>query len=172
MDTKTMNRMKTKERLQHSRNLGFANKDTADLTKEINLLIASYHVHYQKLRNFHWNVVGSDFFDLHEKFEELYNFSKENIDDLAERVRVFGKKPMARLDEYLKFSKIEEPEDGLEPRQMVSEILTDFEILLTQMITVLDLANECGDVSTINLLNKIVNKTEKYYWMFNVWMDQ
>jgi len=164
--------MKTKERLQHSRNLGFANKDTAELTQEINLLIASYHVHYQKLRNFHWNVVGSDFFDLHEKFEELYNFSKENIDDLAERVRVFGKKPMARLDEYLKFSKIEEPEDGLDPRQMVSEILTDFEILLTQMITVLDLANECGDVSTINLLNKIVNKTEKYYWMFNVWMDQ
>jgi len=172
MDTKTMNRMKTKEKLLHNHNLGFAKKDTAELTKEINLLIATYHVHYQKLRNFHWNVVGSDFFDLHEKFEELYNFSKENIDDLAERVRVFGEKPMARLDEYLKVSKITEPKDGLSPRQMVDEILTDFEILLTQMITVLDLANECGDVSTINLLNKTVNKTEKYYWMFNVWMDQ
>ena len=167
-----MNKMKTKEKLQHTRNLGFGNKDTAELTREINRLIASYHVHYQKLRNFHWNVVGSDFFDLHEKFEELYNFSKENIDDLAERVRVFGEKPMARLDEYLKVSKITEPKDGLSPRQMVDEILTDFEILLTQMITVLDLANECGDVSTINLLNKTVNKTEKYYWMFNVWMDQ
>jgi len=172
MDTKTMNRMKTKEKLLHNHNLGFAKKDTAELTKEINLLIATYHVHYQKLRNFHWNVVGSDFFDLHEKFEELYNFSKINIDDLAERVRVFGEKPMARLDEYLKYSKISEPANGLKPRQMVDEILTDFEILLTQMITVLDLANECGDVSTINLLNNIVNKTEKYYWMFNVWMEQ
>ncbi|HKI89609.1 MAG TPA: DNA starvation/stationary phase protection protein [Draconibacterium sp.] len=164
--------MKTKEKLVHSHNLGFANKDTAELTKEINLLIATYHVHYQKLRNFHWNVVGSDFFELHKKFEELYDFSKTNIDDLAERVRVFGEKPMARLDEYLNYSKISEPEDGLSPRQMVDEILTDFEILLTQMITVLDLANECGDVSTINLLNNVVNKTEKYYWMFNVWMDQ
>ena len=172
MDTKTMNKMKTKEKLLHRHNLGFANKDTAELTKEINLLIATYHVHYQKLRNFHWNVFGNDFFELHEKFEELYNFSKENIDDLAERVCVFGERPMARLDEYLKFSKISEPGEGLNPRQMVDEILTDFEILLTQMITVLDLANDCGDVSTINLLNNIVNKTEKYYWMFNVWMDQ
>jgi starvation-inducible DNA-binding protein len=172
MDTKTMNKMKTKEKLLHSRNLGFANKDTAELTKEINLLIATYHVHYQKLRNFHWNVEGNDFFELHEKFEELYNFSKVNIDDLAERVRVFGERPMARLDEYLKFSKISEPEDRLKPKQMVDEILTDFEILLTQMIVVLDLANECGDVSTINMLNSIVNKTEKYYWMFNAWMEQ
>ena len=172
MDTKVTNRMKTKEKLQRSHNLGFANKNVTELSNEMNLLIASYHVHYQKLRNFHWNVVGSDFFDLHEKFEELYNFSKVNIDDLAERVRVFGKKPMARLDEYLKFSKIEEPEDGLDPRQMVGEILTDFEILLTQMITVLDLANECGDVSTVNLLNTTVTKTEKYYWMFNVWLEQ
>ena len=162
--------MRTKERT--FQNLGFANKDTTELTKEINLLIASYHVHYQKLRNFHWNVTGKDFFDLHEKFEELYNFSKVNIDDLAERVRVFGEKPMARLDEYLKFSKISEPERGLGPDNMVDSILTDFEILLSQMINVLDLANESGDVSTIDLLNSIVKQTEKYYWMFTAWAEK
>ncbi len=162
--------MRTKERT--FQNLGFANKDTTELTKEINLLIASYHVHYQKLRNFHWNITGKDFFDLHEKFEELYNFSKVNIDDLAERVRVFGEKPMARLDEYLKFSKISEPERGLGPDNMVDSILTDFEILLSQMINVLDLANESGDVSTIDLLNSIVKQTEKYYWMFTAWAEK
>ncbi|QGY43359.1 DNA starvation/stationary phase protection protein [Maribellus comscasis] len=162
--------MRTNEKI--FQNLGFANKDTTELTKEINLLIASYHVHYQKLRNFHWNVTGKDFFDLHEKFEELYNFSKVNIDDLAERVRVFGEKPMARLDEYLKFSKISEPEPGLSPDNMVDSILTDFEILLSQMINVLDLANESGDVSTIDLLNSIVKQTEKYYWMFTAWMEK
>jgi starvation-inducible DNA-binding protein len=162
--------MRTKEKT--FQNLGFANKDTTELTKEINLLISSYHVHYQKLRNFHWNVTGKDFFDLHEKFEELYNFSKVNIDDLAERVRVFGEKPLARLDEYLKFSKISEPEPGLSPENMVDSILTDFEILLSQMINVLDLANECGDVSTIDLLNSIVKQTEKNYWMFTAWLDK
>jgi len=162
--------MRTKEKT--FQNLGFANKDTTQLTNEINLLIASYHVHYQKLRNFHWNVTGSDFFELHEKFEELYNLAKVNIDDLAERVRVFGERPMSRLDEYLRYSKISEPESVVTSHEMVDSILTDFEILLSQMISVLDLANDVGDVSTIDLLTKNVKQTEKYYWMFTAWMDE
>lgn len=161
--------MDTKEKV--NRNLGFAKKDTTELTKEMNLLIATYHVHYQKLRNFHWNVSGSDFFELHEKFEELYDFAKVNIDDLAERVRVFGQYPMARLDEYLKYSQIEEPQGIPASQDMVRSVLADFEVLLTQMINVLDIANEVGDVSTIDLVNNMVKQTEKYHWMFTAWLD-
>ena len=39
---------------------------------ELNTLLADYHVYYQNLRNFHWNILGDNFFELHEKFEELY----------------------------------------------------------------------------------------------------
>ena len=38
--------------------------------KELDTLLADYHLYYQKLRNFHWNIVGRNFFDLHQKFEE------------------------------------------------------------------------------------------------------
>ncbi|WP_339737700.1 DNA starvation/stationary phase protection protein [uncultured Sunxiuqinia sp.] len=151
--------------------LGFNQKDTSELIGQINLLISSYHVHYQKLRNFHWNVTGKDFFDLHEKFEELYDFSKVNIDDLAERVRVFGARPTATLREYLAASKIAEPEGIPSPDDMVDQILTDFEILLSQMINVLETANDLGDVSTIDLVNSMVKQTEKYYWMFTSWLE-
>lgn len=152
--------------------LGFNQKDTSELIDQVNLLISSYHVHYQKLRNFHWNVTGKDFFDLHEKFEELYNFSKENIDDLAERVRVFGARPTATLKEYLEVSKIKEPIGVPHPEEMVDQILSDFEILLSQMINVLETANDLGDVSTIDLVNSMVKQTEKYYWMFTSWMEE
>ena len=152
--------------------LGFNKKDTSEIIEQINLLIASYHVHYQKLRNFHWNVTGRDFFDLHEKFEELYNFSKVNIDDLAERVRVFGSTPLVTLSEYLKVSKISEPVGIPSPEEMVDQILGDFEILLSQMINVLEKANDLGDVSTIDLVNTMVKSTEKYYWMFTSWLEE
>ncbi len=99
--------------------LGFNHKDKTQLIKELNLLIASYHVHYQKLRNFHWNVEGNNFFELHEKFEELYNFSKVNIDNIAERIRVFGDRPMASLQAYLENSKINEPTGNLDANEMV-----------------------------------------------------
>jgi len=151
--------------------LGYNDSDISEIVNKINLLISSYHVHYQKLRNFHWNVTGRDFFDLHEKFEELYNFSNVNIDDLAERIRVFGAKPMATLNEYLQVSKITEPTEIPAPDEMVNEILSDFEILLSQMMSVLEAANELGDVSTIDLVNSMVRNTEKYHWMFTAWME-
>ncbi|TDO04739.1 Dps family protein [Sunxiuqinia elliptica] len=152
--------------------LGFNQKDTSELIEQINLLISSYHVHYQKLRNFHWNVTGKDFFDLHEKFEELYDFAKVNIDDLAERVRVFGATPTATLRAYLDASKIAEPEGIPSPDDMVDQVLSDFEILLSQMINVLETANDLGDVSTIDLVNSMVKQTEKYYWMFTSWLEE
>jgi starvation-inducible DNA-binding protein len=149
--------------------LGFKKEGSKELVNRINVLIASYHVHYQKMRNFHWNVTGKDFFDLHEKFEELYDMAKVNIDDLAERVRVFGEFPTARLVDYLETSLILEPQGIPSPENMVRETLSDFEVLLSQMINVLEQANEIGDVSTIDLVNKIVKSTEKYYWMLSAW---
>ena len=146
--------------------LGFDQKDKTQLTSKLNLLLASYHVHYQKLRNFHWNVEGENFFELHGKFEELYNFSKVNIDDIAERIRVFGDRPMASLQEYLKYSTIKEPNGIPDSNEMVILILGDFEVLIKQMVDILDLANQIGDVSTIDLLTKILKQTEKYFWMF------
>jgi starvation-inducible DNA-binding protein len=161
--------METKEKTYIR--LGFNKEDTSEIIEQINMLIASSHVHYQKLRNFHWNVTGRDFFDLHDKFEELYNFTKVNIDDLAERVRVFGAMPMATLKEYLNASKISEPTGIMGPDGMVDEILSDFEILLSQMINVLETANDLGDVSTVDLVNKMVKKTEKHYWMLTSWRE-
>lgn len=146
--------------------LGFDHKDKMQLTKKLNLLIASYHVHYQKLRNFHWNVEGESFFELHEKFEELYNFSKVNIDDVAERIRVFGDRPMATLQEYLEHSKITEPKGITDSKEMVISVLGDFEVLIKQIVDTLDTANQIGDVSTIDLLANILKQTEKYHWMF------
>ena len=151
--------------------LGYNQKGTKEIVDKINLLICNYHVHYQKLRNFHWNVTGHDFFDLHEKFEDMYNFTRENIDSLAERVRVFGARPTSRLEDYLKHSKIMEPKGSPSPEEMVTEILSDLETVLSQMMAVLEAANDAGDVSTIEMVQKIVQKTEKDYWMLTAWLQ-
>ena len=66
--------------------LGLDKDKTALTVDELNILLADYHLYYQKLRNFHWNVIGKNFFDLHEKFEEMYDDAKLKIDEIAERV--------------------------------------------------------------------------------------
>jgi len=147
--------------------LGFRPLEAAELVIKLNELLANYHVHYQKLRNFHWNVKGDDFFDLHEKFELQYNQAKLNIDEIAERVRVFGKTPLSTLKEYLEHSTIKEVGTDLTGTQMVEEILSDYRILLEHMVDVVDSAVDVGDIGTQDLINTFIKEVEKSHWMFS-----
>ena len=75
---------------------------------ELNVLLADYHVYYQKLRNFHWNVLGKNFFDLHNRFEEMYNDTKIKIDEIAERIITLKYHPISKLSDYIEVSRIKE----------------------------------------------------------------
>ncbi len=128
--------------------LGFSALDTIEITQGLNQLLANYHVHYQKLRNFHWNVKGNDFFKLHEKFEELYDEARLRIDEIAERIRVFGQTPMSTMGEYIENAEIKEIRKELVAREMVVEVLFDIRILLSDMHSVVKTAQENEDTGT------------------------
>src|SRR5436190_16450982 len=77
----------TKEAKQGKRHtLRWSAEDRKRIVDSLNVLLANYQVHYQKLRNYHWNVTGGDFFDIHQNLEEQYGEAQENIDLTAERV--------------------------------------------------------------------------------------
>lgn len=146
--------------------LGFSNVETNDVVKALNLLLANYQVHYQKLRDFHWNVTGPDFFDLHEQFEMEYEAVKSNIDEIAERIRVFGKTPTSTMKEYLEDATIKEANRGLGADQMVAEILNDFEVLMEWMLDSIEESNKASDTSTVDMITKMMQRMEKRHWMF------
>lgn len=147
--------------------LGFDQKESENIVNSLNQLLANYHVHYQKLRNFHWNVTGGDFFDLHEKFEELYNEAFANIDLIAERIRVFGMTPLSLMKDYLEHSKIQEVGTGLDSRKMVNEILKDFEILAENMNECAENVAELGDTATEDMLIGFIKTIESHHWMLS-----
>ncbi|MEP5612903.1 MAG: DNA starvation/stationary phase protection protein [Cyclobacteriaceae bacterium] len=145
--------------------LGYSKLETAEMVDALNKLLANYSVHYQKLRNFHWNVKGGDFFEIHEKFEDQYNVAKESIDDIAERIRVFGQTPMSTMREYLDTSVIKESGTELTGLQMVKAILKDYETLLEFMFGVIEVAIENGDSGTEDMIKGFVKQIEKNHWM-------
>ena len=79
-----------------------------DLNTKMNRLLATYQVHYQNLRAIHWNIKGSNFFELHLKYEELYTRTQVIIDDLAERILTLQTTPYSTFSDYLKNSIIKE----------------------------------------------------------------
>lgn len=164
-----MDVLETKKK--HER-LGFTKLETAEIANEVNSLLASEAVFYHKLRAFHWNVQGRDFYDLHEKFEALYNEVKVNIDDFAERVRVFGKTPIYKLKEIISTSLIKEEDcDDMSGEVMVRSIVADIEILLEHLLGVTEVATQNGDMGTAQLANNSIQSFEKTHWMLTSWLN-
>jgi starvation-inducible DNA-binding protein len=164
--TETQKKENTKTRRRVHSQLGYTKLETAEIVETMNKLLANYSVHYQKLRNFHWNVKGPDFFDIHEQFEDQYNFAKVAIDDIAERIRVFGQTPMSTMRDYLDTSEIKESGTDLSAHEMVKEILKDYKILLEYMFDTLEVAIENGDSGTEDMVKGFIKTIEKNHWMF------
>lgn len=145
--------------------MGWSTSEVEAITRGLNELLANYMVHFQKLRNYHWNVKGADFFDLHTEFEKQYELAHKDIDAIAERVRVFGELPKSTLKEYLETSEIQETGSNLSSELMVRELLSDYRILLNHMFTVVEVAKNAGDMGTEQLIKPIINRVEKSHWM-------
>lgn len=164
--------MEPKTKMKTHAKLGFSSMDTAEMVTTMNKLIANYHVFYQKLRNYHWNVTGPDFFDLHDKFEALYTAAVTDIDEIAERIRVFGAAPMSTLKEYLEVAEITETFGRLTAIEMTREVLKDMEILNSFMLEVVDAAGSVGDAATMDMMNSMLRAMEKEHWMLTAWLNE
>ena len=70
------------------------------LADGLNILLADYMVFYQNTRGLHWNIKGEKFFELHLKFEELYNNFLLKVDEVAERILTLGATPLHTFDDY------------------------------------------------------------------------
>lgn len=149
--------------------LGLDAKETSNTVKELNILLADYHLYYQKLRNFHWNVIGKNFFDLHEKFEELYDDAKIKVDEIAERILTLRFQPTSNLSDYLKASNLKEASSDLSDSKMIQALLDDHGVILNQMRKVIKVAEEGEDEGTIDLIGAYIRELEKTSWMLDAW---
>ncbi|MEP3390716.1 MAG: DNA starvation/stationary phase protection protein [Reichenbachiella sp.] len=170
MDNNILDRQKPKKKSYAS--LGYSKLETAELVDVMNKLLANYAVHYQKLRNFHWNVRGGDFFDIHEKFEVQYKTASVIIDEIAERIRIFGQMPLSTLREFLDTSEIKESGTDLTVLEMVREIIKDYHILLEHLFATIEVAIENGDSGTEEMMKGYVKQVEKDHWMLTAFAHQ
>lgn len=163
---KNLETIEVKDKRKTFAKIGYTRAETQELVDALNKLIANYSVHYQKLRNFHWNVKGRDFFDIHEKTEQQYNYAKEAVDGLAERIRVFGQTPYSNMSDYLKHSEVKESSTDLSAIEMVKEILKDQRVLLEYMFNAIEVAIEHGDSATEDMVKSFIKQTEEDHWMW------
>ncbi|GGD91189.1 Dps family protein [Planktosalinus lacus] len=149
--------------------LNLDKEKTTNTVNQLNILLADFHMYYQKLRNFHWNIVGKSFFDLHVKFEEMYDDTKLKVDEIAERILTLRYQPTSNLSEYLKMSNLKESKATLSDAEMIDTLIDDHTTLLKQMKNVIDAADKANDEGTIDLIGAYIRELEKTTWMLDAW---
>lgn len=101
-----------------------------DLSKKMDGYLADTAVMYIKLHNLHWNVYGLQFKSVHEYLETLYDGITENMDAIAEVLRMYGEYPVASMADFLKISKIKElPSEKVEVKEALKITLDDLKLL-------------------------------------------
>ncbi len=139
------------------------------LVGKLNGLIADFTVYYQKLRHYHWNVKGEQFFALHVKLEEIYTEVGDQIDALAERVVALDGVPFHTLAHMLEETSLSEDADVPTAPTMVKRTVADTEKLIKSVNAAIAAAEAAEDRTTTNLLDGIADALEGHLWMLKAW---
>jgi starvation-inducible DNA-binding protein len=136
--------------------------------------LADYHVLYMKLRNYHWNVTGTQFFALHAVFEEQYTAFSTVIDDVAERIRQYGAFAPGTLKEMLELARLSEEAPGMFPEaaKMAANIAADHEAMIRQLREDIEkIDDEYDDDALEGYYTELLDQHMKMAWMLRAFVS-
>jgi starvation-inducible DNA-binding protein len=154
-------------------NLGITDKDRSGVVKILNTLLADEYVLYTKTRNYHWNVVGPQFNDLHKFFGEQYEQLDDFVDDVAERARQLGGHSVATLSEFVEEARLKEhPGQYPAAEEMLENLLADHEAIIRQLrADAVIAADKLHDAGTNDFLVGLMESHEKMAWMLRSFLE-
>lgn len=145
--------------------IGINEQDRISIAEGLKRVLADSYTLYLQTHNFHWNVTGPRFRDLHLMFEEHYTELAVAVDDIAERIRTLGIAAPGTYKAFAELSSIDEVEGVPSATEMV-EILTDgHEQVVKTCRAVLKIAQGANDESSVALVSDRMRIHEKTAWM-------
>ncbi|KXJ51119.1 MAG: DNA starvation/stationary phase protection protein [Colwellia sp. Phe_37] len=146
-------------------NIGINKENRLEIANGLKRLLADSYTLYLQTHNFHWNVTGLQFRELHLMFEEHYTELAIAVDDIAERIRTLDVPAPGTYKEFSKLSSIKEV-DGVPSSAEMVEILTKgHEQVIRTARDVLKIAQAADDESTASLVSDRMGIHEKTAWM-------
>jgi len=136
----------------------------------LNKEVSNFGMLYVKLHNFHWLVKGPQFYQLHAKFEELYDEVTEHFDALAERALMLEGTPVATMKEFLELASLKEATGKESVKEMMAAVLADFEQLNKEFGEGIEIAEAAGDDVTVDLFTGIRAWLQKAIWMLKMYL--
>jgi len=153
-------------------NLGLDEKARQHIVDLLNKRLSDNFVLYVKTLNYHWNITGPEFIQIHLLLEEQYGELAEANDEIAERVRKIGGVAFGTLDEFKQNSAIEE-QPGRVPdwQEMVQCLVDDHEAIIRQLRKDADKTDELGDTFTNDFVIQMARAHETMAWKLRAHLE-
>jgi len=145
--------------------IGINKEDRSEIADGLKRLLADSYTLYLQTHNFHWNVTGPHFRELHLMFEEHYTELAIAVDDIAERIRTLDVVAPGTYKEFSKLSTIKEVDGVPEALDMVKLLTEGHEQVVKTARDVLKVAQDADDESTAALVSDRMRIHEKTAWM-------
>jgi starvation-inducible DNA-binding protein len=146
-------------------NIGIKDEDLQAIALFLNTLLADEFVLYTKTRNYHWNITGDNFIELHKLYEKQYEELEEIIDLVAERVRYLGHNAEGRLKDFLKITHLDEPDYTSEQKTQFNNLLQDHEsIIISIRKAIPKIQDDYNDAGTTDFITGVMEQHEKLAW--------
>jgi len=147
-------------------NIGISDRNREGVAQILNAVLSDEFVLYTTTRNFHWNVVGLQFSELHKFFDAQYQELNTVVDEVAERTRALGGRALGTLAEFLEHTRLRERPEPHDAQGMIAALLSDHEVLIRHLR---EDSNACEekyqDKGTDDFLTGLMEQHEKMAWM-------
>jgi starvation-inducible DNA-binding protein len=145
--------------------IGISKSNRETIAEGLKRLLADSYTLYLQTHNFHWNVTGPQFRDLHLMFEEHYVELATAVDEIAERIRTLGVAAPGTYKAFAQLSSIEEVDGVPDAKEMVSLLTKGHEQVVKTCREALGPAQEADDESSAALISDRMRIHEKTAWM-------
>lgn len=151
--------------------IGISAADRTAIAEGLKTLLADSYTLYLQTHNFHWNVTGPQFRELHLMFEEHYTELATAVDEIAERIRTLGVAAPGTYKAFATLANIQEAEGVPSASEMVALLKTGHEQVVKTCRAVLEKAQQGDDESSAALISDRMRVHEKTAWMLRAIAD-
>ncbi|SBS31228.1 DNA protection during starvation protein 2 [Marinomonas spartinae] len=145
--------------------IGINRENRSEISEGLKCLLADSYTLYLQTHNFHWNVTGPQFRELHLMFEEQYQELALAVDDIAERIRTLDVVAPGTYKAFAELSSVKEVDGIPSSSDMVKLLTKGHEQVVKTARKVLKVAQEADDESSASLVSDRMRSHEKTAWM-------
>jgi len=133
----------------------------------LNLLLADEYVLYTKTRTAHWNIDGSNYFELHVFLENQYNTLDIMIDEIAEQIRSLGHYALGSMKDFLSIAHLSNDNHNFHKSDEIFETLRNDQEMIIGILQheILTIKTKFNDMNTAIFLTGLVEQHKKLAWM-------